>query len=56
MRSSTQFELQYAHRFYAFKDEVRYLHEYSGTLAIEVENDVNMGVDTDPAPSRAGPV
>lgn len=45
MRSRTQFELQYAHRFYGFKGEAQYLHGHSGTLTIEVEDDVNMGVN-----------
>lgn len=45
MRSSTQFELQYAHRFYGFQGEAQYLHGHSGTLTIEVEDDINAGVN-----------
>lgn len=45
MRSSTQFEIQYAHRFYGFQGEAQYLHGHSGVLTIEVEDDVNAGVN-----------
>lgn len=45
MRSITKFDLQYAHRFYGFKGEAQYLHGHTGTLTIEVEDSVNMGVN-----------
>ena len=45
MRSITKLELQYAHRFYGFMGEAQYLHGHSGTLIIEVEDSVNMGVN-----------
>ena len=45
MRSVTTFDLQYAHRFYGFKGEAQYLHGHTGTLTIEVEDSVNMGVN-----------
>lgn len=45
MRSITTFDIQYAHRFYGFKGEAQYLHEYTGTLTIEVEDSVNKGVN-----------
>ncbi len=45
MRSKTTFDIQYAHRFYQFKGEAQYLHGHTGTLTIEVENDINMGVN-----------
>lgn len=45
MRSSTTFHLQYAHRFYGFRGEARYLHGHTGTLTIEVEDDINTGVN-----------
>ena len=45
MRSFTTFDIQYAHRFYNFKGEARYLHGHTGKLTIEVEDSVNMGVN-----------
>lgn len=45
MRSITTFNLQYAHRFYGFKGEAQYLHGHTGTMTIEVEDSVNMGVN-----------
>ena len=45
MRSFTTFHLQYAHRFYGFKGEAQYLHGHTGTLTIEVEDDINEGVN-----------
>lgn len=45
MRSITQLDLQYAHRFYGFKGEAQYLHGHTGVLTIEVEDSVNTGVN-----------
>ncbi len=45
MRSFTTFDLQYAHRFLGFQGEAQYLHGHTGTLTIEVEDTVNMGVN-----------
>lgn len=45
MRSITTFDLQYAHRFYGFKGEAQYLHGHTGVLTIELEDDVNPGVN-----------
>ncbi len=45
MRSITTFDIQYAHRFYNFKGEAQYLHGHTGTITIEVEDSVNMGVN-----------
>ena len=45
MRSITQLDLQYAHRFYGFKGEAQYLHGHTGVLTIEVEDSVNAGVN-----------
>ena len=45
MRSITQFDLQYAHRFYGFRGEAQYLHGHTGILTIEVEGNVNTGVN-----------
>lgn len=45
MRSITTFDLQYAHRFYGFREEAQYLHGHTGTLTIEVEDSVNSGVN-----------
>lgn len=45
MRSSTTFQLQYAHRFYGFKGEAQYLHGHTGILTIEVEDSINPGVN-----------
>jgi len=41
----TTFDIQYAHRFYGFQGEARYLHGHSGGLTIEVEDTVNPGVN-----------
>lgn len=45
MRSMTTFQLQYAHRFYGFMGEARYLHGHTGILTIEVEDSINSGVN-----------
>lgn len=45
MRSFTTLELQYAHRFYGFQGEAQYLHGHTGVLTIEVEGDINAGVN-----------
>lgn len=45
MRSITTFDLQYAHRFYKFKGEAQYLHGHTGILTIEVEGEINKGVN-----------
>lgn len=45
MRSITTIDLQYAHRFYGFKGEAQYLHGHTGVLTIEVEDDINEGVN-----------
>ena len=45
MRSITRFDIQYAHRFYGFCGEARYLHGHTGVLTIEVEDTVNPGVN-----------
>ena len=45
MRSITQLELQYAHRFYGFQGEAQYLHGHTGVLTIEVEDTINVGVN-----------
>ncbi|MGN1360394.1 MAG: 6-pyruvoyl trahydropterin synthase family protein [Kiritimatiellia bacterium] len=45
MRSITRFDIQYAHRFYGFRGEARYLHGHTGVLTIEVEDTVNPGVN-----------
>jgi len=45
MKSITKMDFQYAHRFYGFKGEAQYLHGHTGTLTIEVEDTVNMGVN-----------
>ena len=45
MRSITTLDLQYAHRFYGFRGEAQYLHGHTGILTIEVEGDVNEGVN-----------
>jgi 6-pyruvoyltetrahydropterin/6-carboxytetrahydropterin synthase len=45
MKSITTLNLQYAHRFYGFKGEARYLHGHTGILTIEVEDSVNAGVN-----------
>lgn len=45
MRSITTLDLQYAHRFYGFKGEARYLHGHTGILTIEVEDSVEPGVN-----------
>ena len=45
MRSITQLDIQYAHRFYGFRGEAQYLHGHTGTLTIEVEDTVEPGVN-----------
>lgn len=45
MRSITTLDLQYAHRFYQFKGEAQYLHGHTGYLTIEVEDEINEGVN-----------
>ncbi len=45
MRSIATLELQYAHRFYGFQGEARYLHGHSGILTIEVEDSIEPGVN-----------
>ncbi len=45
MKSITNFDIQYAHRFYNFKGEAQYLHGHTGKLTIEVEDSINMGVN-----------
>lgn len=45
MRSRTTFNIQYAHRFYGFQGEARYLHGHTGVLTIEVEDSINPGVN-----------
>lgn len=45
MRSITNLDLQYAHRFYGFKGEAQYLHGHTGNLTIEVEDSVEAGVN-----------
>lgn len=45
MRSLTTLDIQYAHRFYGFKGEAQYLHGHTGILTIEVEDNVNTGVN-----------
>ena len=45
MRSFTTFHLQYAHRFYNFEGEAQYLHGHTGTMTIEVEEEINPGVN-----------
>ena len=45
MKAVTNFDIQYAHRFYNFKGEAQYLHGHTGTLTIEVEDSINMGVN-----------
>lgn len=45
MRSMTTLHLQYAHRFYGFNGEARYLHGHTGTLTIEVEDSIEPGVN-----------
>ena len=45
MRSITQLDLQYAHRFYGFKGEAQYLPGHTGVLPIAVEGSVNDGVN-----------
>ena len=45
MRSITTSDLQYAHRFYGFQGEAQYLHGHTGVLTIEVEDNVNEGVN-----------
>ena len=45
IRSVAHLDIQYAHRFYGFKGEARYLHGHTGRLTIEVEDSVNPGVN-----------
>lgn len=45
MRSRTTFTIQYAHRFYGFRGEAGYLHGHTGTVTIEVEDEINKGVN-----------
>lgn len=45
MKSITQFNLQYAHRFYGFAGEAQYLHGHTGIMTIEVEDTINEGVN-----------
>lgn len=45
MRSITKFDLQYAHRFYGFRGEAQYLHGHTGQVKIEVEDEINSGVN-----------
>lgn len=45
MRSTTTFQLQYAHRFYGFRGEAQYLHGHTGIMTIEVEDCINDGVN-----------
>lgn len=45
MRSFTELDLQYAHRFYGFKGEAQYLHGHTGILTIEVEEAIEAGVN-----------
>ncbi len=45
MKSITTFDIQYAHRFFKFQGEAQYLHGHTGTLTIEVEGDINPGVN-----------
>ena len=45
IRSIAHLDIQYAHRFYGFKGEARYLHGHTGGLTIEVEDSINCGVN-----------
>jgi 6-pyruvoyltetrahydropterin/6-carboxytetrahydropterin synthase len=45
MKTVSQFDLQYAHRFYGFNGEAQYLHGHTGRLTIEVEDTINLGVN-----------
>ncbi len=45
MKSYTTFDIQYAHRFYKFQGEAQYLHGHTGRLTIEVDGDINEGVN-----------
>lgn len=45
MKSITNLDLQYAHRFYGFKGEAQYLHGHTGHLTIEVEDSIEAGVN-----------
>jgi len=45
IRSVAHLDIQYAHRFYGFRGEARYLHGHTGGLTIEVEDSVNPGVN-----------
>ena len=41
MRSKSQLDFQYAHRFLGYEGEAQYLHGHTGTLFIEVEGEVD---------------
>lgn len=41
MRSKSQLDFQYAHRFLGYEGEAQYLHGHTGTLLIEVEGEVD---------------
>ncbi|MGL5232067.1 MAG: 6-pyruvoyl trahydropterin synthase family protein [Fusobacteriaceae bacterium] len=41
MRSLTQLNIQYAHRFLGYEGEAQYLHGHTGKLTIEVEGNVD---------------
>lgn len=45
IRAVAHLDIQYAHRFYGFKGEARYLHGHTGGLTLEVEDAVNPGVN-----------
>ena len=45
IRAVAHLDIQYAHRFYGFKGEARYLHGHTGGLTLEVEDSVNPGVN-----------
>lgn len=45
MISFTTLDLRYAHRFYVFKGEAQYLHGHTVILTIEVEDNINEGVN-----------
>ena len=45
LRAVARLDIQYAHRFYGFKDEARYLHGHTGGLTLEVEDAVTPGVN-----------
>lgn len=45
IRAVSCLNIQYAHRFYGFGGEARYLHGHTGVLKLEVEDTVNAGVN-----------